>query len=326
MEFTFDVDAAQLPCGLNGALYFSEMLPDGGSSEFGDPAGANYGVGYCDAQCPHDIKFIEGQANAEGWTASQAGGTGGGKFGSCCAEMDIWEANTVSTALTVHPCSTNGPTKCEGTACGDNDTNQRYDGVCDKDGCDLAPYRLGEHNFYGPGSQFTVDSTQPMTVITQFITEDGTDNSDVVEIKRKYVQNGKVFEMPEATVGDQKFNSITDAYCQAQKDEFGDVPDFQKKGGLKQMSKSYANGMTLVMSLWDDSDVNMRWLDSISPKDANPNKPGVKRGTCPIDSGNPWEMENQYPNSYVVYSNIRIGELDSTYGSNYQQNAGYYLQ
>ena len=33
-EFTFDVDASQLPCGLNGALYFVEMDADGGLSEY----------------------------------------------------------------------------------------------------------------------------------------------------------------------------------------------------------------------------------------------------------------------------------------------------
>ena len=31
-----------------------------------------------------------------------------------------------------------------------------------------------------------------MTVVTQFITEDGTDNGDLVEIRRLYVQDGQV--------------------------------------------------------------------------------------------------------------------------------------
>ena len=30
-EFTFDVDVSELPCGLNGALYFVEMEADGGA-------------------------------------------------------------------------------------------------------------------------------------------------------------------------------------------------------------------------------------------------------------------------------------------------------
>ncbi|KIP01743.1 glycoside hydrolase family 7 protein [Phlebiopsis gigantea 11061_1 CR5-6] len=33
-EFTFDVDMSQLPCGLNGALYLSEMDQDGGMAKF----------------------------------------------------------------------------------------------------------------------------------------------------------------------------------------------------------------------------------------------------------------------------------------------------
>ena len=47
-EFTFDVDLSQLPCGLNGALYFVEMASDGGMSQYpANKAGAAYGTGYC---------------------------------------------------------------------------------------------------------------------------------------------------------------------------------------------------------------------------------------------------------------------------------------
>jgi cellulose 1,4-beta-cellobiosidase len=61
-EFTFDVDMSNLGCGLNGALYFVEMDADGGKSKYANnKAGAKYGTGYCDSQCPHDIKFIGGE-------------------------------------------------------------------------------------------------------------------------------------------------------------------------------------------------------------------------------------------------------------------------
>ena len=61
-EFTFDVDMSNLPCGINGALYLSEMASDGGMSQFpNNKAGAKDGTGYCDSQCPRDIKFINGQ-------------------------------------------------------------------------------------------------------------------------------------------------------------------------------------------------------------------------------------------------------------------------
>jgi cellulose 1,4-beta-cellobiosidase len=61
-EFTFDVDMANVPCGLNAALYFVSMDADGGMSKSpGNKAGAKYGTGYCDAQCPRDLKFINGE-------------------------------------------------------------------------------------------------------------------------------------------------------------------------------------------------------------------------------------------------------------------------
>ena len=67
-EFTMDVDVADLPCGLNGAVYFVEMDKDGGASKYPtNEAGAAYGTGYCDAQCPHDLKFINGEANVLEW-------------------------------------------------------------------------------------------------------------------------------------------------------------------------------------------------------------------------------------------------------------------
>ena len=47
-------------CGLNGALYFVAMDADGGYSKY-PTAGAKYGTGYCDAQCPHDLKWINGE-------------------------------------------------------------------------------------------------------------------------------------------------------------------------------------------------------------------------------------------------------------------------
>lgn len=60
-EFAFDVDVSKISCGLNGALYFVSMDEDGGLAKYGgNKAGAKYGTGYCDAQCPRDVKFING--------------------------------------------------------------------------------------------------------------------------------------------------------------------------------------------------------------------------------------------------------------------------
>jgi cellulose 1,4-beta-cellobiosidase len=63
-EFTFDVDTSASGCGLNTALYFVSMDQDGGLSKYpGNKAGAKYGTGYCDAQCPRDMKFINGEVS-----------------------------------------------------------------------------------------------------------------------------------------------------------------------------------------------------------------------------------------------------------------------
>ena len=161
--------------------------------------------------------------------------------------MDIWEANSISQAMTSHTCSKEGLYKCEGTDCGDIATNERYDGVCDKDGCDLAPYRSGNTDFFGPGSDFTVDSSQKMTVVTQFITEDGTDEGDLVEIRRLFVQNGKVIKVPDATYGGKTYNSISDDMCAAQKLVFNETNDNLAKGGMKSIGEAMERGMVLVM-------------------------------------------------------------------------------
>ncbi|KAG8713148.1 hypothetical protein FRC09_019039, partial [Ceratobasidium sp. 395] len=89
-EFTFDVDVSNLPCGLNGALYFSAMDADGGLAKYtNNKAGAKYGTGYCDAQCPKDIKFINGEANVLDWNgSSNDANSGTGRYGTCCDEMD----------------------------------------------------------------------------------------------------------------------------------------------------------------------------------------------------------------------------------------------
>jgi len=301
---------------LNGALYFVEMDEAGGKYPT-NTAGASYGTGYCDAQCPHDMKFITGEANAEGWAASDNDvNAGTGKYGSCCVEMDIWESNSVATAYTPHTCDTVGNVRCEGTPCGDNASGERYDGLCDKDGCDFNSWRLGDQTFFGPGSNFAVNSEKPMTVVTQFITSDGTDNGDLVEIRRLYVQDGKVIDNSfVALPGMDVVDSITDEFCLQTKVAFGDPDDFGEKGGLKAMGESLRRGHVLVMSMWDDHDANMLWLDSDYPLDKDPSIPGVNRGPCPTDSGDPVDMETNYPDATVSYYNVKWGPIGSTYPS-----------
>jgi cellulose 1,4-beta-cellobiosidase len=224
------------------------MDADGGMSKFpSNKAGAKYGTGYCDSQCPQDIKFINGEANVEGWGGADAN-TGAGRYGTCCAEMDLWEANVVSTAYTPHPCKVSGQTRCDGVDCGAGD--DRYSGVCDKDGCDLNSYRMGHQTFYGSGME--VDTSKPITVITQFITDDNTDSGTLVRINRFYAQGGKVIPNADVEVdGIDKVNHISEDFCKQQKTVFGDNNHFATVGGLAKMGESMKN-MVLVLSIWDD--------------------------------------------------------------------------
>ncbi|CAE6384801.1 unnamed protein product [Rhizoctonia solani] len=306
-EFTFDVDVSNLPCGLNGALYFSQMDADGGMAKYpNNKAGAKYGTGYCDAQCPKDIKFINGEANVLDWKgSSNDANSGTGRYGTCCNEMDIWEGNSISTAYTPHPCTVQGQTRCSGSEC---------TSYCDQAGCDFNSYRMGVKNFYGKG--YTVDTSKKMTVVTQFITADGTASGALKEIRRIYVQNGKVIQNSKTNIsGMATFDSITEPFCTAQKTAFSDTNTFSQKGGYTNMGKAFDAGMVLVLSIWDDHAANMLWLDSNYPTDRPASQPGVARGTCATTSGVPKDVETNSPNASVTYSNIKFGDIGSTYSA-----------
>lgn len=302
-EITFDVDASLLPCGLNGAVYFVEMPGDGGmATQPTNKAGAKYGTGYCDAQCPNDVKFINGEANVVSGTDFSKGGF----YGSCCVEFDLWEANSISSAYTNHVCGgAKGAHRCSGSDCNT---------YCDKAGCDHNPYRAGNYNFYGPGPSFTIDSSQPITVITQFLTANNSDTGALIEVKRFFKQNGRVINNPDLKFGAPPgLNSLTDNYCAAESSIFGDPNGNIAKGGFKAMGDAFDNGMVLVLSLWDDTAVSMLWLDSNYPTTANPTAPGVARGSCPTTSGKPADVEAQFPNANVKYSNFKYGTIGSTF-------------
>lgn len=227
--------------------------------------------------------------------------------------MDVWEANSISAAFTPHVCSTAGPSRCNSTeTCGAG--ADRADGTCDKDGCDFNSYRMGNTTFYGKGD--TVDTSSKFTVVTQFITSDGTDTGDLSEIRRIYVQDGKVIQNSKSDIaGIDATNSITDDYCNQQKTAFGDTNSFEKRGGLKTMGDSFETGMVLVMSIWDDYTAQMLWLDAPYPVNASTSDPGVVRGTCAADSGAPASVESTDPGASVTFSNIKFGPLNSTYSA-----------
>jgi hypothetical protein len=175
--------------------------------------------------------------------------------------MDIWEANQFAEAVTPHPCSSTGLQRAD---CSSNAAQCASGGICDAAGCDFNSWRMGNQTFLGPGSGFTIDTTKPVQVVTQFISSDGTQNGDLIEIRRKFVQNGKVFDNSYSNIpGLTPYNSITDATCKAQKTAFSDTNDFATLGGLKVMGQAFKRGMVLVLSIWDDTSVSMLWLGEL---------------------------------------------------------------
>jgi cellulose 1,4-beta-cellobiosidase len=131
--------------------------------------------------------------------------------------MDIWEANSAATAFTPHPCNIAGTYACTGGLCGAGTYHD--EGVCDEEGCDFNPHRMGNETFYG--SNLIVDTTKPFTVVTQFITSDGTAAGTLSQINRLYVQNGVVIQNSNVTIpGIIPVNDITDQYCTSQKAAF----------------------------------------------------------------------------------------------------------
>jgi cellulase len=253
-ELSFDVDMSTLPCGENGALYLSEMSATGGRNEY-NTGGAQYGSGYCDAQCP-----------VETWKNGTLNPTG---QSYCCNEMDILEANSMANAYTPHPCSTTD---------------------CDKGGCGFNPYAQGVTNYWGPGD--TVDTSKPFTITTQFITNDGTKTGTLIEIRRQYIQNGKIIPNAKSSSG---VDSITQSWCESSD---GSAATF---GGLTTMGQALGRGMVLIFSIWNDGSQYMNWLDSGSS------------GPCSSTAGNPATILAQVPTTHVIFSNIRWGDINSTY-------------
>ncbi|ETS86175.1 Endoglucanase EG-1 [Pestalotiopsis fici W106-1] len=276
-EFSFDIDATALPCGMNSALYLSEMEDDGGLSEL-NQGGAARGTGYCDAQC-YTTPFINGVGNLDG-------------AGACCNEMDIWEANARATQIAPHPCNESGVYLCSGTECAS-------EGVCDKNGCGWNTYRLDQADYYGEGSEFDVDTTKPFTVVTQFPVDETT--GKLAAINRLYVQDGVVLKAETvAKEGLPAVDSITDEYCTA-----SGASAFDRLGALEAMGDAMTRGMVMAFSIWWSTDGSMVWLDGASQG----------AGPCTDSEDLPENILAVEPEPEVTFSNLKWGEIGSTFAA-----------
>lgn len=115
------------------------------------------------------------------------------------------------------------------------------DGVCDKSGCGMNPYRMGEPDYYGLG--MVVDTTRPFSVVTQFPADDAS-GGGLASYRRLYVQDGTVIEMPSVDVDGAQQNTMDDAYCTSTgADKYMDL------GATAGMGGAMSRGMVLVFSL-----------------------------------------------------------------------------
>lgn len=134
------------------------------------------------------------------------------------------------------------------------------------------------------------------------------------DIKRLYKQGGKVIHNSHVEIKGMstEYNSITDSYCKAEDKAFNAGAAFpsENRGGMTQMGKALARGMVLVLSIWDDSGAHMQWLDGAT---GNVTVPGNLRGPCSPTGSDPVAIQAQYPNAFVTWSNIKVGDIGTIY-------------
>ena len=301
-EVSAVVDMSEAYCGLNGAIYFVEMDPDGDKGVGTNDAGAEYGTGYCDAQCPRDLKWIKGEANiAPKWVPNEKDpnkNIGEGGKGICCAELDLWEANKFATQQALHPVDKTGQIVCEGNKeCGSQKEGERDIGPTDRNGCFINPYLFGHKKFYGPGSDFTINTNKPFAIITEFREKSGKLDG----MYQYYMQGGKTIHPPDYGYGSD--NVMTNDFCKKVLARPGEAQYFFDHGGMPQFSKAVENGMTMVISYWDDMASNMNWLDS------------GERGPCNPNHGDPATLREKHPDASFGIRHVRWGKIGTTHAA-----------
>lgn len=152
--------------------------------------------------------------------------------------MDIFEANSRSNAMVPHPCNITGVVG--GTA-----AQSAYEGICDKWGCGINPYAIGQPDYYGRGAPYDVDTTRPFQVITSFPANKA---GKLARIERKWVQDGEVIKNAVVNVeGRKPRDYLDDDYCE---ENPGGTRRFTELGGVEEMGNALSRGMVLAMSIW----------------------------------------------------------------------------
>jgi len=136
--------------------------------------------------------------------------------------------------------------------------------------------------------------TAAFTVVTQFPAVNGI----LKEIRRLYVQDGKVIVNAAVNItGQPAQNFIDDTYCTT-----NGATRFMDLGAVEGMGNALTRGMVLIFSIWWDTGGFMNWLDT------------GNAGPCNVTEGNPAVVQAVQPHPVVTFSNIAWGEIGSTFG------------
>ncbi|KAI2616066.1 glycoside hydrolase family 7 protein [Hypoxylon sp. NC1633] len=116
------------------------------------------------------------------------------------------------------------------------------------------------------------------------------------------VDTSRPFRVVTHFFGSDTLQQITQSYLQDGKWTGGGTISSCNEafGGIIGMGQALARGMVLAMSIWNDASQQMAWLDS------------GNNGPCTTAESTPANIQAQYPNSHVVFSNIRWGDIGST--------------
>ncbi|KAF3057413.1 Glucanase [Daldinia childiae] len=116
------------------------------------------------------------------------------------------------------------------------------------------------------------------------------------------VDTSKPFTAVTQFVGSGTLTQITRTYIQNGKQinggSIGSCND--GAGGLSGMGQALGRGMVLAMSIWNDAAQQMSWLDA------------GNNGPCNIQESTPSNIQAQHPDTHVIFSNIRWGDIGST--------------
>jgi cellulase len=120
----------------------------------------------------------------------------------------------------------------------------------------------------------------------------------MTEIRRLYVQDGKIIQNAAVNItGPPVQNYMNNNYCSLKPGS----ERYMELGGMEAMGDALSRGMVLIFSIWWSEGDFMQWLD------------GGSSGPCNTTEGDPKNIVKIQPDPAVTFSNVKWGEIDSTY-------------